>query len=137
MNNKIDSLIVSLLAIANFAKDIHYNCKGEAFYSKHLLCDRVSDNLYNFMDDIKEVCFMAAGKSPLASADYLRLATEQIPELQRDDIDNFLSLNNLLLSTLEKIEDIKGLTKGEENIIGAIAQDLQTSLALINSQIKE
>ena len=43
----------------------------------------------------------------------------------------------LLHKALEDIEDLRNLTKGEENLIGAIAQDLQTSLALVNFQIKD
>lgn len=134
---QINNIIVSLLAIANFAKDIHYNCKGESFYSKHLLADRIEENLSDYIDQIKEVFFMAAGKKPLSSIHYLRMAAEQIPELASADKDNFESMQKLLIKALENIEDLKNLTKGEENLIGAIAQDLQTSLALVNFQIKD
>ena len=46
-------------------------------------------------------------------------------------------MENLLTVALESIEKTKDLTKGEENLIGAIAQDLQTSLGLVNQQIKD
>ena len=133
----INKVIEYLIAIQNFAKDIHYNCKGEAFYSKHLLADRISDNLSDYTDNIKEVFFMAADKSPLPSGEYLSRATSLIPEISQGDKQNFESMRNLLVNALEHLENLKDLTKGEENLIGAIAQDLQTSLALVNFQIKE
>ena len=133
----INKVIEYLIAIQNFAKDIHYNCKGEAFYSKHLLADRISDNLSEYLDNIKEVFFMAADKAPLPSGEYLSRATSLIPELSQGDKQNFESLRNLLVNALEHLENLKDLTKGEENLIGAIAQDLQTGLALVNFQIKE
>lgn len=133
----INKVIEYLLAIQNFAKDIHYNCKGEAFYSKHLLADRISDNLSEYIDNIKEVFFMAADKAPLPSGEYLSRATSLIPEISQGDKENFESMRNLLVNALEHLENLKDLTKGEENLIGAIAQDLQTSLALVNFQIKE
>ena len=80
---------------------------------------------------------MAADKSPLPSGEYLSRATSLIPEISQGDKQNFESMRNLLVNALEHLENLKDLTKGEENLIGAIAQDLQTSLALVNFQIKE
>ena len=80
---------------------------------------------------------MAADKSPLPSGEYLSRATSLIPEISQGDKENFESMRNLLVNALEHLENLKDLTKGEENLIGAIAQDLQTSLALVNFQIKQ
>lgn len=135
--DNINTLIEYLIAISNFAKDIHYNCKGESFYSKHLLADRINENLSDHMDSIKEVFFMAADKEPLPSGEYLSRATSLIPQIQKADKNNFKSMQNLLVNTLQHIETLKDLTKGEENLIGAIAEDLQSSLALVNFQIKD
>lgn len=135
--DKINLLIEYLIAIQNYSKDIHYNCKGESFYSKHLLADRIQDNLYDYIDQIKEICFLAANKEPLPSGEYLSRATSLIPEITDDDKENFKLMENLLTVALESIEKTKDLTKGEENLIGAIAQDLQTSLGLVNQQIKD
>lgn len=133
----INKLIEYLLAVANFAKDIHYSAKGEAFYSKHLLCDRISENIYDYIDSIKEIFFLAADKEPLPSGEYLSRATSLIPQIAEDDKTNFTSLSILLESALQDIEKIKDLTKGEENLIGAIAENLQTALGLVNRQVKE
>ena len=133
----INTLIEYLIAIQNFAKDIHYNCKGEAFYSKHLLADRIEENISGYIDSIKEVFFMASFKEPLPSGEYLSRATSLIPQIDPSDKYNFRSMQNLLTNTLQHIETIQDLTKGEENLIGAIAENLQTSLGLVNNQIKE
>lgn len=134
--DKINLLIEYLIAIQSYSKDIHYNAKGDAFYSKHLLADRIQENLYDYIDQIKEVCFLAANKEPLPSGEYLSRATSFIPEITEDDKENFKLMENLLTVALENIEKVKDLTKGEENLIGAIAQDLQTSLGLVEQQIK-
>lgn len=132
---KINKLIALLLAIANYSKDIHYNAKGSEFYSEHLLADRVSENIYDYIDSIKEVFFLAADKEPLASKEYLKKASELIPDI-KDDKQSFKSLLDLLVDALKHIETLKDLTKGEENLIGNIAENLQTSAGLINRQIK-
>lgn len=132
---KINKLITLLLAIANYSKDIHYNAKGAAFYSEHLLADRVSENIYDYIDSIKEVFFLAADKEPLSSKEYLKKASELIPDI-KDDKQSFKSLSDLLVDALKHIETLKDLTKGEENLIGNIAENLQTSAGLIIRQIK-
>lgn len=134
MENKLISL---LIAIGNFCKDIHYNCKGDAFYSKHLLADRVQENLSEYIDQIKEVFFLPAGKEPLPSADYLREAAGIIPSLSGKDKTDFYKLSRLLTNALQVIEESEGLTVGEENLLGTIAQDLQNSLGLVNMQFKD
>ena len=135
--DNINTLIEYLIAIQNYSKDLHYNCKGEAFYSKHLLADRIQENLSEYMDQLKEIFFLASDKQPLPSGEYLSRATSLIPGISREDKANFISMQNLIVVTLQHIETIKDLTKGEENLIGNIAQDLQNSLGLINLQVKE
>ena len=132
----INKFIEYLIAISNFAKDIHYNSKGEAFYSKHLLADRIQENLSEYIDQIKEIFFLASDKEPLPSGEYLSRATSLIPEIAPEDKANFKSMQNLIVVTLQHIEGLTELTKGEENLIGAIAQDLQNSLGLVNLQVK-
>lgn len=134
---KINSLIFSLLAIQNFCKDIHYNAKGDAFYSKHLLVDRIQENISDYIDSIKEVCFLAANKEPLPSSQYLTEAAKLIPLITADDTENFRALSKLIFNALKIIENPDILiSKGEENLLGAIAENLQTSLGLVYQQIK-
>lgn len=133
--DNINKLIAELIAICSFCKDIHYNSKGDAFYGKHLLADRVQENINEYIDQIKEICILGNDEKTLPSGEYLLKATSFIPAIQNEDKANFKNLENLLIATLGTLESLEG-TKGEENLYGNIAQDLQNSLGLINRQIK-
>lgn len=124
---QIDNLIIYLLAIANYAKDIHYNCTGPNFYGNHLFADRFTDNIYQYIDQLKEVCLLGHNLKPLHSSEYLKLASNEVPEDA-----NFKNMRILMLTTLTMIEEITDISKGDENLIGAIAQDIQNNVGLIN-----
>ncbi len=132
--DKINELIISLMKIQNFAKDIHYNCKGDAFYSKHLLCDRIAENLYDYVDSIKETIILARMERPLPSSSYLEAASS-LPALGEDDKENFTKLRNLIVGALTVIENIDNQSVGEANLLGNIAENLQNSLGLLNRQV--
>lgn len=134
----INKLICFLIALQNFSKDIHYSCYGESFYAKHLLADRLQEDLYEYIDQIKEICLLGEEVPPLPSTEYLKSAAEIIPlRYENDDHENFVLLQNLLVEILSLLEKMEDLTKGEENLLGNIAQDLQQRLGLVNQQIKE
>lgn len=133
--DKANNLICSLIAIQSFCKDIHYNSKGEAFYSKHLLADRIQENISDYIDRIKEVAILGNDEKTLPSGEYLLKATSFIPQISEDDKDNFQSLENLIVNTLMSLQDMEA-TMGEDNLYGEIAENLQNSLGLINRQIK-
>lgn len=122
-----DKLIVYLMAIANYAKDIHYNCSGPNFYGNHLFADRFVDNIYKYIDQIKEICLLGHNLKPLHSSEYLKLATETVPAGV-----NFNPIVLLMVQALMIIEDMKDISRGDENLIGAIAQDIQNNVGLLN-----
>lgn len=134
--DNINNLICSLIALQNFCKDIHYNAKGDAFYSKHLLVDRVQENISDYIDRLKEVCILGRNEKTLPSWEYLSSATGLIPEITENDAQNFTSLASLINSILSLLEQIES-SKGEDNLMAAIAEDLQNSLGLVNRQIIE
>ena len=123
----IDNLIVHLMAISHYAKDIHYNCKGANFYGNHLFADRIGENLADYIDQLKEICLLGHNLKPYGSKVYLAEAIRFIPEGAE-----FRSIKRLMLDTLDIIEKIKDVAKGDENLIGAIAQDIQNNVGLIN-----
>lgn len=125
--NKIDNLITHLMAISHYAKDIHYNCSGDNFYSNHLFADRITDNLNDYIDQVKEICLLGHKISPLHSGEYLSRAAKLVPAGA-----DFRQMRELLTDTLEIIEHITGVSKGDDNLLGAIAQDLQNNIGLIN-----
>ncbi len=122
-----DNLIIHLLAIANYAKDIHYNCSGPNFYGDHLFADRFIGDIYEYIDQIKEICLLGHNKKPLHSSEYLKQASEIVPAGA-----DFKSMRTLMIDTLIIIENLRELSKGDENLLGAIAQDIQNNVGLIN-----
>lgn len=136
----INKLICYLIAIQNFAKDIHYSCSGDAFYGKHLLADRIYDGLDGFIDQLKEVYFLGNNILPLPSGEYFAMAMNLLPALEQDDKKNFISMKNLIVNALAHMERMlqdKEATRGEISLIDGIAQDLQGKLGLVNRQVKD
>lgn len=123
----IDKLIAHLLAIANYAKDIHYNCSGPNFYGDHLFADRFIGDIYEYIDQLKEICLLGHNFKPLHSSEYLRMTADFVPAGA-----DFNSMRTLMIDTLEIIENIHDISRGDENLIGAIAQDVQNNVGLIN-----
>lgn len=137
---KTNKLICYLVAIANFAKDIHYTCRGEAFYSKHLLADRIQDGLYDFIDQIKETCLLGNDILPLPSGEYLAMAMNLLPPLENDDKKNFQAMQKLLIDCLVLMQEMltdNNTARAEVSLVDGIAQDLQQKLGLVNLQVKD
>lgn len=137
--DNINLLIAYLTAIANYAKDIHYTCKGPDFYGKHLLADRIYDGLYDFIDSIKETCILGNDILPLPSREYLARAMNLLPRVEDDDQKNFKNMQKLLTDALvlmQKMLQEKDTPRAEVSLVDGIAQDLQQKLGLINLQVK-
>lgn len=135
----INKLICYLIAIQNFAKDIHYSCSGDAFYSKHLFADRIYDGLDNFIDGIKEMCLLGNDILPLPSGEYLARAINLLPPVETDDKKNFQAMQKLLIDCLVLMQEMLQETdtpRAEVSLIDGIAQDLQGKLGLVNRQVK-
>lgn len=124
---KINILIAHLMAIANNAKDIHYNCGGDNFYGNHLFADRIHDGIDDFIDNIKETILLGHSIKPLHSSEYFNMAIKYIPASH-----DFKGIKNLILNTLDIIENIKDVSRGDNNILDDIAVKLQNDLGLIN-----
>lgn len=133
----IDSLIIGLMLIDNFNKDIHYHAHGEAFYSKHIFVDKFSFS--EEIDKLKEIALLGLSLRPLPSATYLSLAgkTQAQPD-EMNDKANFEKLIKLIDEALNLINekiDTKN-NKGIENLIGGIAEKLMQYKGLLNLQIE-
>ena len=135
---QIDNLIVNLITIQEFSKDIHYTCHGEGFFGKHLLVDK-----FDFSDDIdllKECCLLGNDERPHPSVEYLDRVVELMETMipnNKNDKDNFIILHDFINNVLIEVNAMQDLTKADENVIGGIAQKLQQYKGLINLQIEE
>ena len=137
--DNVNKLIAYLEAIAAFAKDIHYTCKGDAFYGKHLLADRIQDGLRDFIDSIKETCILGNNLLPLPSGEYMAMAMNLLPPVETDDKKNFENMKNLIENALVHMQRMlqdEETARGEVSLVDGIAQDLQGKLGLVNRQVK-
>ena len=135
----INKLICYLIAIQNFAKDIHYSCKGDDFYSKHLFADRIYDGLDDFIDGIKETCLLGNDILPLPSGEYLARTMNLLPSVETDNRKNFENMQKLLIDCLVLMQEMLKETdtpRAEVSLVDGIAQDLQGKLGLVNRQVE-
>lgn len=133
-------LICYLTALKYLAKSTHYKVNGDAFFSKHLLCDKVAEVTGKHRDAIYEVCFLGHQILPPEPQTVLKKTTQILDELGQADTDDerFLNIYFLLLETLNYIESLDGerMSVGDKNVLGAVAQDLQQVLGFIWAEIK-
>ena len=133
---QIDNLIIQLVVIKEFSKDIHYTCHGEAFYAKHLLVDKFDWDEH--IDLLKECCLLGNDERPMPSREYLDNAQKMLAKPAiNDDKLNFVKLASYINGGLAIIDVMQDLSKADENVIGGIAQDLQQYKGLINLQIED
>lgn len=134
-------LICLLWATYGFAKNCHYKAKGSSFFGKHLLADRVVDNLdsiENYIDDLIEVSFLGNTIEAPSWKNIDTDAAEFMPVRTDNDDENFQNLFNLFTACLGKIKELNNsgtLTDGDANLINNIAQDFQQSRGLLWRQI--
>lgn len=130
------TLIEYLIAIREYAKEIHYHAHGESFYGIHLLMDRVADGLYDTIDKIKEVYYLGDITDSPKASELLKVAAAYIPEVTSSNEQNIRNLGDLIAKTLDHIENEYSLDPALQNratnaILDAISEDLKLKRGLI------
>ena len=125
-------LLCLLEAISNYAYDIHYTAKGRYFFSDHLFSERLSD--VDVKDDFIETFYLGKSEEAPASADIARKVATLTPQITDNTQDNFKRLRDMIIRALMTIQKYDG-TKGEEDILGAIAHILQRHNGLLYRQL--
>lgn len=132
------NLLISLLiAISNYAKDIHYNVKGRAFYSKHLFADVILDGIDEVIDDIRENILLGNGVEPLHSSKYLRAAAELVPPIVPDDRTNFVMMKGLVERVRGMIKGMDAPSRGANSLLDSIGEHMDKMAGLLFLQVKE
>ena len=134
---QFNNLIINLITVQLVANDIHYLCHGEAFYGKHIFVDEIKFN--DEIDSIKEVCLLGRGIRPLQNVEYYKayVLEKALTLDERNDKANFIKLQETIEKALNVIDSLKDLSRGEENLIGNIAEKLQKFKGLLNLQIED
>ena len=130
-------LISMLIAICNYAKDLHYNVKGSAFYSKHIFADLLLDGLDEACDDLRENVLLGNGVEPLHSSKYLRAAAELVPPITPDDRINFVMMKALIDMVRGMIKDMEAPSRGANSLLDSIGEHMDKMSGLLFLQIKE
>ena len=128
--DRFDVLIVVLMAIHGKAKDIHYNCPGDAFYGKHLFADRIADGIDEFIDQIKETCILGKGRKPMSASKYFKEAATLLDSL--GDTDDFRTLLSFIIDCLQHIERFDNVSRGDSKLLDDIANKLQNDKGLLH-----
>lgn len=133
----INEIIVKLMVIANFAKDIHYTCKGEGAYGKHLLADLVHDDINDFIDELKENAILGQHELPLQSKEYLKMASEQTPDVAESDVINFNTIASVIDDLRKALESTEAKTRGIASLFDNIGEHLDKAYGLIWIQVRD
>lgn len=126
--------IKRLTVIYHYAKDIHYNAKGESFYSTHLLMDLIAGGIMEQIDQINEVCFLGMGKSAPDAQTILKNASDDMPQIWNSDKENIDQLKNYIGGTIENILEIEAndeINSAEASLLDEIAQSLMKKKGLL------
>lgn len=122
------NLIERLMIIYYIAKDIHYSASGLDFYSIHLLMDKISDGIYDKIDEIKEVYYLGNGTLPPTNKEIIESVAISLPEF-----DNYKDGINVLIDVLSgTIDHCKKLVEdlSESKSVQSIIDDICNSLML-------
>lgn len=132
----IIKLISICMAIRGYAKDIHYSAQGNNMYGEHIFADVVESPDNDILDELKEVRFLGRNYRVPESSFLMQESIKYYPAKTNDDSQNWSFLRSLIAQAMFIIEQIsQQATAGEANIIGAIAQELQNNIGLINLRL--
>lgn len=127
-------LISYLTALANFAKDFHYYCKS---FGKHLFADVAYDDIYDYLDEIKENVLLGGKELPRSSKQYLMAAAMLAPTITEDDVVNLRLFAKFVQFGVDLVNKIEGTTRGQNALLDEIAGHLDKTAGLLFLQLRK
>lgn len=127
-------LISYLTALANFAKDFHYYCKS---FGKHLFADVAYDNIYDYLDEIKENVLLGGRELPRSSKQYLMAAAILAPTITEDDVVNLKLFAKFVKFGVDLVNKMEGTTRGQNALLDEIAGHLDKTAGLLFLQLRK
>ena len=127
-------LISYLTALANFAKDFHYYCKS---FGKHLFADVAYDNIYDYLDEIKENVLLGGRELPRSSKQYLMAAAILAPTITEDDVVNLKLFAKFVKFGVDLVNTMEGTTRGQNALLDEIAGHLDKTAGLLFLQLRK
>ena len=127
-------LVTYLIALQAYAKDFHYYCKT---FGKHLFADVVQDDLYDYIDQIKENVMLSSGVLPYSSRRYLAAATALVPPITGDDAKDLEMLQAFLEFGRTFVNGTEGTSRGQNALLDEIASHLDKAIGLTFLQLRK
>ena len=127
-------LISYLTALANFAKDFHYYCKS---FGKHLFADVAYEDIYDYLDEIKENVLLGARELPRSSKQYLMAAAMLAPTITDDDVVNLRLFAKFVKFGVNLVNRMEGTTRGQNALLDEIAGHLDKTAGLLFLQLRK
>ena len=139
-DEEMADLMAHLKCIGMCAKDMHYRCKGKAFYGLHQLGD-LTWQLSDETDKIAEIYFMGErGITPPRMKDVCAKAVRIEVAYPSDDKYFIGGLMNICLQTMHKVEGIKNrfkdLKSGTVAVLDQISQNCLLNIGLLDQTMK-
>lgn len=139
-DSEMADLMAYLKCIGMCAKDMHYRCKGKAFYGLHQLGD-LTWQLADETDKIAEIYFMGErGINPPRMKEVCANAVGIEVMYPSDDKYFIGGLMNICLQTMHKIEAIKNnypdLKSGTVAVLDQISQNCLLNIGLLDQTMK-
>lgn len=129
----MNNIIVKLLAIYHYAKDIHYRASGESFYAIHTLMDKICEGIHDQIDLINEVCYLGTNREAPFSYDILKVVTASIPE-KGDTQCMLVFLDEMIDNAIAAIGELKlntYMSDGEASLLDDIQKTLLQKRGLV------
>ena len=139
-DDEMTELMAYLKCIGMCAKDMHYRCKGKAFYGLHQLGD-LTWQLADETDKIAEIYFMGErGITPPRMKEVCQRAVNVQVMYPSDDKYFIGGLMDICLQTMHKIEAIKNgfpeLKSGTVAVLDQISQNCLLNIGLLDQTMK-
>lgn len=131
------NIIVYLALLRMYAKDLHYAAKGDNFYAIHLLMDRVSKDLNDFIDQIKENHFMANSLTVPIDKDIYSEAISFIDSEYKPSLEYVLKAVKMALFAVQEANSDSRASVADQDLLGAIASYLANSKGLVEHSLPQ
>ena len=97
----------------------------------------MEDNLYEYLDEIKENILLGSERLPLSSKNYLTVAAVMTPQITNDDVQNLMLMKAFLNAGKQMVNNMEGTSRGENALLDEIAGHLDKALGLTFLQLRK
>ncbi len=123
----------SLNTISNIAKILHWNSKGENYYSDHLLYQRIYEDIADQVDGLIETCLIPIQKATDIEFDYSDLFNYTIQSSVTSQM-----LLDLIVDTIRKCDTLAktNIPEGIKTYLTDVSKALLVKGGLLDRRLK-